>query len=141
MDRRDPSGAGDAAVIHGVALALLAAVNAGDIAGILACWAPTGVMLPPHHPAVRGHEAMRAYFTRVFAARRLAFTFTDASVTVAGALAVEQLAYTALATPLEGGASTTDFGKGLHVYAQQPDGGWLLVQDIWNSDQPLEVRT
>lgn len=133
-------GADESTAIHRVALALLAAVNAGDLAGVLACWAPTGVLLPPHHPAVHGREAIGAFFTRVFAVRRLAFTFTDARLTVADDLAVERLAYTTVATPLDGGPATAGTGKGLHVYARQPDGRWLLVQDIWNSDEPLDPR-
>ena len=84
--------------------------------------------------------AIGAYFMRIFAVRRLAFTFTDAQLTIEGALAVERLAYTAVATPLDGGPAATDSGKGLHVYALQPDRRWLLVQDIWNSDQPVDAR-
>ena len=127
----------DHAAIHAVATRLLAAVNAGDVPGIVACWAHDGVMLPPYHPAVSGHAAIAAYFRRVFATRRLAFTFTGSVVTAAGALAVERLAYTSAATPVEGGVPTLDEGKGLHVYTRRPDGTWVLAQDIWNSDRPL----
>ena len=133
----DSDRAADRAAIHAVANRLLAAVNASDVAAVLACWAPDGVLLPPHHPAVHGHAAIGAYFARVFAARRLTFTFPDAAGIVAGDLAVERLTYTALATPVGGGPQMTDEGKGLHVYARQPDGTWQLTQDIWNSDRPL----
>ena len=126
----------DQAAIHAVAEALLAAVNAGDVRGILACWAADGVLLPPHHPAVHGHTAMAAYFSRVFAARRLTFTFTGSVVAVLGDAAVERLAYASRATPLAGGDTTEDVGKGLHVYARQPNGTWKLTHDIWNSDRP-----
>jgi uncharacterized protein (TIGR02246 family) len=117
-----------------VAAALLAAVNAGDVEGILACWAPDGVLCPPHHPAVRGRDAIAAYFRKLFAARRLTFRFTDSEVTAIDGLAVERLAYTAVAVALDGGAEVRDTGKGLHVYGRVPDGRWLITQDIWNSD-------
>jgi uncharacterized protein (TIGR02246 family) len=125
----------DAAAIHAVAAALLTAVNAGDVPGILACWAPDGVLMPPHHPPVHGRAAMAEYFRGVFAARRLTFTFTGSAITILGDGAVERLAYTARATPLAGGPAMEDVGKGLHVYARQPDGAWRLTQDIWNSDR------
>jgi len=126
----------DAAAIHAVAEALRAAVNAADVAGILACWAPEGVLLPPHHPAVHGHAAIAAYFQGVFATRRLTFTFPSTALMMDGDLAVERLGYHAVVRPLAGGAATEDHGKGLHVYARQPDGRWLLAQDLWNSDEP-----
>lgn len=117
--------------------ALRSAVNAGDIAGILACWAPDGVLLPPHHPLVRGHAAIAAFFADVFAARHLTFTFTDSVITVGEDLAIERLTFTARVTALRDGTTTEDVGKGVHVYARQRSGGWKLVQDIWNSDRPL----
>jgi ketosteroid isomerase-like protein len=122
--------------VHAVAEALRAGVNAGDVTAILACWAPDGVLQPPHHPAVRGHAAIAEYFRSVFAARRLTFTFTASTVTVLGEVALERLSYTAIAASLVGRARTEDVGKGLHVYSRQFDGSWKLTQDIWNSDLP-----
>jgi ketosteroid isomerase-like protein len=80
---------------------------------------------------------MAAYFSRVFAARRLTFTFTGSVVVVFGDAALERLTYTSRATPLAGGDTTEDVGEGLHVYARQPNGTWKLVHDVWNSDLPL----
>lgn len=131
--------AGDHAAIHQVAVALLTAVNAGDVDGILACWTADGVMMPPHHPAVLGRAAIADHFRGVFAGRRLSFTFTASDVVSDGDMAIERLDYTAESTPLDGGAATTDAGKGLHVYARGRE-GWQLTHDIWNSDRPLPMR-
>lgn len=125
--------------IRGVTEALRAAVNSGDIPGILACWAADGMLMPPHHPPVRGHAAMAEYFDGIFAERRLTFTFTDSVITVAGDLAIERLTFTACVTALRDGNTMEDIGKGLHVYAREPGAGWKLVQDIWNSDHALTV--
>jgi len=125
--------------IRAVGRALLAAVNAGDVTGILACWAPDGVMLPPHHAAVHGHAAIEAYFHELFASRRLTFEFTESVVTHDASLAVERLAYEATATPRAGGAPSEDAGKGVHVYTRRLDGRWQLSQDIWNSDRPARA--
>ena len=129
-------GSDEVRAIRAVGRALLDAVNAGDVAGILACWAPDGVLLPPHHPAVHGHAAIGAYFHELFATRRLRFRFTDSTVTHDASLAVERLAYKATVTPRTGGAPSEDAGKGVHVYTRRPDGSWQLSQDIWNSDRP-----
>ena len=122
--------------VHAVAEALRTAVNSGDVAAVLACWAPDGVLQPPHHPAVAGHAAMAAYFGNIFAARRLTFTFTESAVTILGKVALERLSYAAIAAAPVGGKRTEDIGKGLHIYGRQPDGSWKLTQDIWNSDLP-----
>jgi ketosteroid isomerase-like protein len=127
--------------VHAVAEALRAAVYTGDVLAILACWAPAGVLQPPHHPAVCGHEAIAEYFRSIFAVRRLSFTFTGSVVTVVDEVALETLSYTAIATTLAGGERTEDVGKGLHVYGRQRDGSWKLTQDIWNSDLPLVRST
>ena len=132
---RQPGIATDHAEIKAVREALRTAVNASDVHGILACWAPDGVLMPPHHPRVQGHAAMADYFQSVFASRRLSFTFTESSVTLVGDVALERLTYTVVATPVTNGPATDDVGKGLHVYARQPDGRWRITQDIWNSDR------
>jgi uncharacterized protein (TIGR02246 family) len=131
----------DDAGIHAVAEALRTAVNAGDVRGILECWAPDGVLMPPHHSSIHGHVAIAEYFRNVFATRRLSFTFTGSSVTLLGDVALERLTYTVVATAVSGGLATEDVGKGLHVYARQPGGRWRITQDIWNSDRPYVPAT
>ena len=126
----------DHSEIGAVREALRTAVNASDVDGILACWAPDGVLMPPHHPRVQGHAAIAEYFRTVFARRSLSFTFTESSVTLVGDVAFERLTYTVVAKSLTDGRATDDVGKGLHVYARQPDGRWRIAQDIWNSDRP-----
>jgi uncharacterized protein (TIGR02246 family) len=125
---------GDAAAVHAVAEALRRAVNDSDVNSIVACWAPDGIMLPPHHPAVHGRDAIGEYFSRVFAARRLTFTFTKTSIDVVGDIAIELLYYTAVATA-PGGETTDDVGKGIHIYRRRAGGTWQLTKDIWNSDR------
>jgi ketosteroid isomerase-like protein len=124
------------AEVRAVGEALRTAVNSGDVTGILACWEKDGVLQPPHHPAVRGHASLTAYFRNVFAARRLTFTFTGSAVTVLGEVALERVTYTAIAVAVTGHDKTTDVGKGLHIYGRQSDGSWKLRLDIWNSDLP-----
>lgn len=130
-----PGASGDAATVHAVTETLRRAVNSADVNGIVACWAPDGIMLPPHHAAVHGSAAIGEYFSRVFAARRLTFTFTESSIDIVGDMAIERLHYTAVATAPSGEA-TEDVGKGIHIYRRRADGTWQLAQDIWNSDRP-----
>ena len=126
----------DQSEIEAVRDALRLAVNASDVHGILACWAPDGVLMPPHHPRVQGHAAIAEYFRSVFARRHLSFTFTESNVTLVGDVAVERLTYAVVARSASDGETTDDVGKGLHVYARQSDGHWRIAQDIWNSDRP-----
>jgi uncharacterized protein (TIGR02246 family) len=116
---------------------LLAAVNASDTNRVLALWAEDGVLMPPHHPAVHGHGALREYFRRFFSRSRFTFTFTGSEIQVAGDLAIERVTYTVLAWPDQASTPIEDAGKGLHIYARQPNGSWKLTRDIWNSDLPL----
>ncbi len=59
---------------------------------------------------------------------------------LAGDVAIERVTYTATVWPAGAQSSIEDQGKGLHVYARQPDGSWRLKQDIWNSDRPLAAE-
>lgn len=132
----DRSSADMAAVAHATT-ALLNAVNASDLTGVLAAWCDEGVLMPPHHPSVHGRAALERYFRGLFANRRFAFVFTFSQIEVIGGIALERVEYRASAWPAEGGAPVHDVGKGLHVYRRQTDGSWKLAQDIWNSDTPL----
>jgi uncharacterized protein (TIGR02246 family) len=126
----------DRAAITSTRAALLAAVNASDADRCSAVWAADGVLMPPHHPAVQGQEAILQYFRTLFSRSRFRFTFTSSHLHLAGDTALERVTYTASIWRDDAGPVEDD-GKGLHVYARQPDGAWRLTHDIWNSDRAL----
>jgi ketosteroid isomerase-like protein len=116
------------------AAALLKAVNESDCSGVLSVWCDDGVLMPPHHPSIRGSAPIREYFQRVFGRGRLEFVFGSSEVEVAGEIAVQRLEYTSSFWPVAGGGVRRDSGKGVHVFRREPDGEWRLLLDIWNSD-------
>ena len=133
MDTQDAAEL-DRAAIKRTTAELLSAVNASSADRCLAVWAADGVLMPPHHPAVQGHEAIGAYFRSLFSRSRFRFTFTSSHVHRAGDTAWERVTYTAVIWSGSGATPIEDVGKGLHVYGRQADGSWRLVHDIWNSD-------
>ena len=114
---------------------LLAAVNASDADRCVAVWAADGVLMPPHHPSVQGHQAIGEYFRNLFSRSTLRFTFTSSHLQLAGDTALERVTYTVTMWSGRDAAPIEDVGEGLHVYGRQPNGSWKLTQDIWNSDQ------
>ena len=126
----------DRAAITKTTAELLAAVNASSVDRCLAVWAADGVLMPPHHPSVQGHEAIGDYFRSAFSRRRFRFTFTSSDIQLAGDTALERVTYTAIMWSESGASPIEEVGKGLHVYRRQSDGSWKLTQDIWKSDRP-----
>ena len=127
----------DRAAITRTGAELLAAVNASDADRCSAVWAADGVLMPPHHPAVQGRQAIVQYFRNLFSRSRFNFTFTSSHIHLAGDTALERVTYTASFWPGDDARPIEDVGKGLHVYGRQPNGAWKLTHDIWSSDLPL----
>lgn len=127
----------DRAAIARTTAELLAAVNASDADRCLNVWAADGVLMPPHHPSVQGHQAIAEHFRNVFSRSRFRFRFTSSRIHLDGDTALEHVTYTATIWPGDDAPPIEDVGKGLHVYQRQPDGTWKLTNDIWNSDQTL----
>ncbi|MFM8533774.1 MAG: YybH family protein [Acidimicrobiia bacterium] len=122
--------------VQRLSLALLQAVNTSTVAGVRDVWALDGTLMPPHHPAVSGRDAITQYFIALFNRGRFAFKFTHSSIDLNGHVAIEHVQYTATFFPAGGGAPRNDKGKGLHVFRRQPAEGWQLEMDIWNTDDP-----
>ena len=108
-----------------------------ELLAALAVWSDDGILMPPHHAAVRGRAELQRYFRELFSRTAFKFSFTSSDIRLAGDLAFERLTYTALSWPALGGPPVEDEGKGVHVYRRQTDGSWKLALDIWNSDRPL----
>jgi ketosteroid isomerase-like protein len=132
---------GDRVEIQKATTELLAAVNSSDYRGLLAVWSDDGVLMPPNHAVVRGRADLEKYFKERFSGTRFRFAFTFSDIQLAGDLAFERLAYTAMIWPAGGAQPVEDAGKGLHVYRRQADGLWKLAVDIWNSDRPTAPQT
>ena len=137
---RNQSAAGPATVetsaIAQSTAALLAAVNASDVAAVMSLWSDDGVLMPPHHPSVHGRAQIERYFSELFQRSRFNFSFTSSRIDVSGDAAFERVQYEASAWPAQGGPEIQDAGKGLHVYRRDSNGSWKLVADIWNGDKP-----
>src|SRR5688572_32239282 len=106
----------DRAAVTRTTAELLSAVNTADADRCLAVWAADGVLMPPHHPSVAGHQAIGEYFRNLFSRSRFRFTFISSHIHVAGDTALERVTYTATIWPGDEAPPIEDGGKGLHVY-------------------------
>ncbi len=129
--KADP--AAEEAAVRAVNAAWYKAYSAGDAAGVAANYAADAVLSPPGVPAVRGGEAIRAYFTQdvaSFQTSGLTYASDPATeVGVSGDLAWENGTYTVTAPD----GTVVDAGKFSSVLARR-DGAWKLIRDTWNSD-------
>ena len=115
----------EAAMLNTEAVDNIAHVYAADI-----------VMMPPDEPTVMGRDASQEWFATFIEMFAVDLEYTSSDLTVAGDWAIERYTGTATLTPRDGGETVTQTLKGIHVYRLQPDGSWLIVQDIWNNDEP-----
>ena len=138
---RAAQGEDDQVQIRKATAELLAALNSSDDRRLLAVWSDDGVLMPPNHAVVSGRADLENYFKERFSGTKFRFAFTFSDIQLAGDLAVERLAYTAVIWRAGGTSPVEDAGKGLHVYRRLPDGLWKLTLDIWNSDGPAAFQT
>lgn len=112
------------------------AFAAGDIAGNLAAMTEDVVLMPPNEPMREGKDAMREWLERTHDKFTLDVRYIDSDVHIAGDTAIQRYVGVGKLTPKAGGAPIEAQFKGIHIYRRQPDGSWLIWQDIWNSDLP-----
>lgn len=132
QEQEAPDPATDIEAINAVRHAEAAAVVTGDT--LLAYATDDFVQLPPDAPMVAGIAAARARAALVRSQVTIhLITYDEPTIEVAGDLAVERYTGVLLLTPA-GGAPTTEFMKGTHVYRRTADGTWKLALDVWNMD-------
>jgi uncharacterized protein (TIGR02246 family) len=112
----------------------VAALNAGDADGWVACFDPDGVRMPPNEPANVGIDRIRAWSHAFLSAFRVEFLVAPADVEVVAERAIERGAWEIAMTPRGGGDPVRDAGKYLTTYRRRNDGAWVMINDIWNSD-------
>ena len=110
------------------------AARSGDMEALTALYAADAIRMAPNQPAITGLEAIRAYHKQFPPMSKFAFTVTE--LDGRGDVAWYRGNYALTFTPPGATASVSDTGKLIAILRKQPDGSWLTVADIWNSDLP-----
>lgn len=127
--------AADEAAIREISTTWFTAYNAGDADSVAALYAEDAVLNVPGAAPARGHAAIREALAKDIAGSKGGgFTLTQAptsEIGVSGDLAWEWNTFKV--TDKSGAA--VDAGKYVTVYGRK-NGKWLIIRDIWNSDNP-----
>ncbi len=129
--------AADVEAINQVRELEVAALTSEAVEGLTAAYTDDVVFMPPNEPATMGLQALQAWFQGFVDQFAVDLEYTSSDVSVAGDWAIERYTGTVTFTPKADGEPFTETIKGIHIYSRQPDGSWLIAQDIWNSDNPV----
>lgn len=108
----------------------VAAFASKDLDAMIANYATDAVILAPNTPMVSGRDNIQPFFKEM-ASMMDEFTFAMTKLDASGDLAYEYGTYRGVFGGVE------DKGKYLTVWRKQPDGKWMIVADIFNTDLPL----
>lgn len=117
--------------------AWFAAFNTRNLDRLLGLYALDAIRMPPEQPALRGPDAIRADFRRIFSTYDS--THIDGisqDVRFSGDWAMERGAFTYAVKPAAGEAATRQRGKYIVVAQWGSDGAWRILWEIWNSNTP-----
>src|SRR5688572_29800158 len=131
--------AADEQAINAVSEREITAFSAGAVDSLLAVMVPDVVMMPPNEPIVVGADAVRTWAQTIASQVTVNGRYTDSKISINGDWAIERYTGVLRFTPKAGGATAEEVLKGIHIYHRQPDGRWLIVQDVWNHDAPPPV--
>jgi uncharacterized protein (TIGR02246 family) len=127
--------AADEAAIRAMNTSWFTAYNAGDVAGVAALYADDAVVNSPGAVPARGSAAIRESVAKDIAASSGGgFTLMQTAkseIGISGDLAWEWNTFTVT----DKSGATVDAGKYVTVFGRK-DGKWLIIRDIWNSDNP-----
>jgi len=126
----------DVAGIRQTERGYIEAVLAGDWAAAAGFFTADAVHMPMDAPVARGRSAIAARLGELGAVTQ--WTVSASEVSGEGRLAYIRSAYTIEASASPGETPSEYTGKSLAILKRQPDGRWLYVADIWNSDAPLQ---
>jgi len=133
----------DVAAIRAMAERWIAAVEAGNVEGVLELYTDDAMRLPPDGPAYSGKEAFGEFFSGAF--EQFSFDVVwpiegTEEIVVADGWAYHLSEYDMTLTPKDGGEAMEQKGKVLEIIQQQPDGSWKFAREIWNLTPPLETE-
>jgi ketosteroid isomerase-like protein len=112
--------------------------GAHDLDGIVSYYSDDAVLLPPNAPAATNKQSIRASWADLAAPGvSISWQVSKVEVSKSGDMAYSTGIYS-LAMKGPQGKPIVDKGKFMEVWKKQPDGGWKVVADTYNSDLPAQ---
>lgn len=109
------------------------AVNSGDVEAAAGLFAPEGVFLPPGSPAIPGRDAIRQWFTGMFAQFSLqGFALEPDGVEERGDVLIEHGSWKATFTPRGRSQGVPGGGTYFTIYGRVPEGSVRVLYDTFN---------
>jgi ketosteroid isomerase-like protein len=109
--------------------------NSGDADGVTALYASDAVLLPAGAPMASGHTAIREYLAGDIERSRASGLSFKANDVTDGGVDGGTGWISGTFSVVDGSGIAVDTGKYLTLY-QRAEGEWVIVRDIWNSDNP-----
>ena len=91
------------------------------------------VLMPPNHPAVRGRNAIKKWLAGFPPVSQFKVEIEESDAR--DDLAYVRGAFSMIFQPEGAPGPIEEIGKYLEIRKRQPDGSWLLIVDISNSDK------
>jgi uncharacterized protein (TIGR02246 family) len=112
------------------------AINAGDLDTLMSFYSEDAIKIPPNEPAVRGKDAIRSGYQKLFEKNIRQEKHVVADIKISGDLAVTNTTWTlpGITEKAEGPSKPT--GNWIRIFGRQPDGSWKIIYMIW-SDESL----
>ena len=134
----DTLAAADIAAIRGLARVYVANVLARDWPKWSASYTEDAIFLVPNEPALVGRKSMEAWAATLVPLK----TFTTELLEFhgRGEFAFVRGRYSLVAAP-PNQPEAREAGKFLELWRRQPDGGWRMYRDAFNSDEPAPDAT
>ena len=133
----------DVAAIQALTEAWGAAVEAGDVAALVALRTDDVVQMPPDAPTSRGKQALEDFYRSLFGQFSVGGTWPvegTEEIVVADGWAFHLSEYIEWFTPKAGGETIEERGKIIEICQQQPDGSWKFAREIWNRNSPHSME-
>jgi ketosteroid isomerase-like protein len=106
-------------------------IRKGETADVAAMYAEDGMIMPPNHARVQGRAGIAAYMKGMTDAG-LSLRLTPTDEWIQGRMGVRSGLYVVI----DRDGKEVDHGKWLEIWNKGADGQWLMLRDMWNSDDP-----
>ena len=110
-------------------------IRTKDLASIEQLYSEDAVLMPPNNEMVKGRQGSRGFWSAAIKMGLKEATLTTIEARRYGDEIREIGSYRLRIAP-EHRKAYEDVGKYMTVWKEQPDGSWMLKEDIWNSDLP-----